>query len=139
MRWFRLAAAQGFAVAQFNLGGMYAIGRGVPEDDTEAVRWYRLAADQGDAFSQVILGVKYRNGEGTPQDFVEAHMWANLGALQLFGEARDRAVRDRDAIAARMTAEQIAEAQRRAREWTCLLYTSPSPRDKRQSRMPSSA
>ena len=24
-------------------------------------------------------------------------------------------------------------------EWDCLLYTSPSPRDKRQSRMPSSA
>ena len=24
-------------------------------------------------------------------------------------------------------------------EWNCLLYTSPSPRDKRQSRMPSSA
>ena len=24
-------------------------------------------------------------------------------------------------------------------QWTCLLYTSPSPRDKRQSRMPSSA
>ena len=23
--------------------------------------------------------------------------------------------------------------------WNCLLYTSPSPRDKRQSRMPSSA
>ena len=23
--------------------------------------------------------------------------------------------------------------------WVCLLYTSPSPRDKRQSRMPSSA
>ena len=25
------------------------------------------------------------------------------------------------------------------RSWPCLLYTSPSPRDKRQSRMPSSA
>ena len=24
-------------------------------------------------------------------------------------------------------------------DWVCLLYTSPSPRDKRQSRMPSSA
>ena len=24
-------------------------------------------------------------------------------------------------------------------DWDCLLYTSPSPRDKRQSRMPSSA
>ena len=26
-----------------------------------------------------------------------------------------------------------------AQQLTCLLYTSPSPRDKRQSRMPSSA
>ena len=25
------------------------------------------------------------------------------------------------------------------RKWTCLLYTSPSPRDQRGSRMPSSA
>ena len=30
-------------------------------------------------------------------------------------------------------------AGRVARVETCLLYTSPSPRDKRQSRMPSSA
>ena len=28
---------------------------------------------------------------------------------------------------------------RKSSPWTCLLYTSPSPRDKRQSRMPSSA
>ena len=27
----------------------------------------------------------------------------------------------------------------RANSWTCLLYTSPSPRDQRGSRMPSSA
>ena len=27
----------------------------------------------------------------------------------------------------------------RRESWSCLLYTSPSPRDKRQSRMPSSA
>ena len=31
------------------------------------------------------------------------------------------------------------KAQRLGRLWVCLLYTSPSPRDKRQSRMPSSA
>ena len=29
--------------------------------------------------------------------------------------------------------------QYRSKYWDCLLYTSPSPRDKRQSRMPSSA
>ena len=31
------------------------------------------------------------------------------------------------------------ESIKKARDRFCLLYTSPSPRDKRQSRMPSSA
>ena len=34
---------------------------------------------------------------------------------------------------------KIADMMRKEREKNCLLYTSPSPRDKRQSRMPSSA
>ena len=33
----------------------------------------------------------------------------------------------------------IDETIRRAKNIDCLLYTSPSPRDKRQSRMPASA
>ena len=45
----RLAAEQGDTRAQHSLGVMYAAGRGVPQDDAEAVRWYRLAAEQGDA------------------------------------------------------------------------------------------
>jgi len=44
-RWYRLAAEQGLAIAQTNLGIGYANGLGVPEDDAEAVRWYRLAAE----------------------------------------------------------------------------------------------
>ncbi len=36
------------ALAQYNLGGMYATGGGVPQDYQEAVRWYRLAAEQGE-------------------------------------------------------------------------------------------
>jgi TPR repeat protein len=47
-----LAVAQGFAVAQFNLGVMYSDGQGVPQNDAEAVRWYRLAAEQGHAGAQ---------------------------------------------------------------------------------------
>ena len=49
VRWYRLAADQGLAIAQNNLGWMYDNGEGVAEDDAEAVRWYRLAADQGHA------------------------------------------------------------------------------------------
>ena len=44
---FRLAADQGLANAQYNLGVMYERGEGVPQDYKEAVRLYRLAADQG--------------------------------------------------------------------------------------------
>ena len=49
VRWYRLAAEQGDANAQYNLGVRYGAGEGVPPDDAEAVRWFRLAAEQGDA------------------------------------------------------------------------------------------
>jgi TPR repeat protein len=47
---------------------MYDEGRGVPQDDAEAVRWYRKAAEQGDAEAQGKLGVMYANGRGVPND-----------------------------------------------------------------------
>ena len=56
VRWFRLAAEQGHAEAQSNLGASYALGQGVPWDEGEAVRWYRLAAEQGAPTAQVNLG-----------------------------------------------------------------------------------
>lgn len=43
----RPLAEQGYASAQTLVGLMYATGRGVPQDDKEAVKWYRLSADQG--------------------------------------------------------------------------------------------
>ena len=44
---FRLAANQGNAVAQSNLGMMYRTGTGVPRDPTKAARLLKLADDQG--------------------------------------------------------------------------------------------
>ncbi len=117
-RWYRLAADQGDAEAQFNLGVIYATGRGAPQDDAEAFRWYRLSANQGDTRAQYNLGAMYANGQSVPQDYVEAHMWFNLAASESSGEDRDASVEARDNLAERMTFEQIAEAQRRAREWT---------------------
>ena len=40
-------AEAGVPGAQFNLGVMYAEGRGVSQDDATAARWYQLAAAQG--------------------------------------------------------------------------------------------
>jgi uncharacterized protein len=44
-----IAAAQGHAAAQFNLGAMHENGHGVDQDHAEALRLYRLAAAQGHA------------------------------------------------------------------------------------------
>ncbi len=79
---FRSLAQQGDASAQSNLGLMYSKGRGVPQDDAEAVRWYRLAADQGDAVAQYNLGLMYFVGRGMPQDDAEAIRWYRRAAEQ---------------------------------------------------------
>ena len=48
VKWFRKAAEQGDADAQFYLGWAYVTnGEGVPKDEVEAVKWYRKAAEQG--------------------------------------------------------------------------------------------
>ena len=112
-KWYRKAAEQGYANAQLNLGFMYQQGQGVPQDYEEAVKWYRKAAEQGGAYGQLNLGMLYRDGQGVPQDYVLAYMWFNLAAAQ--GNAF--AISDRDTAAEEMTSDQIAEAQRLAREW----------------------
>ncbi|MBD93130.1 MAG: hypothetical protein CL482_02570 [Acidobacteria bacterium] len=52
-----------------------------------------------------------------PKDYVQAHMWFNLTASRSTGEDRESAVSARDRVRAKMSAEQVADAQRLAREW----------------------
>jgi uncharacterized protein len=125
-RWFRLAADQGDAGAQFRLGVMYFEGQGVTQDHDEAVSLYRLAADQGYAQAQYNLGVLYATGEAVEQDNVTAHMWFNLAVASFpASDTRNRnaAVQSRDVVAAKLTREQLAEAQRLAREWKPVRRT----------------
>ena len=87
-------------------------------DYATALRLYRPLADQGNDDAQAALGAMYELGYGVPQDYVQAHMWFNLvGARTSDDKKRDFAVKYRDAIAAKMTSVQIAEAQKLAREW----------------------
>jgi tetratricopeptide (TPR) repeat protein len=120
LKWFQLAAERGNPVAEFNLGVMHAEGQGVPQDNAEAAKWYRLAADQGHPPAQYNLGLWYANGDGGSADNVRAHMWFNLAAARFPpSDPRDRSIaaNSRDAVASIMTPEQIAEAQKLAREW----------------------
>jgi len=83
-------AEGGDKIAQYNLGNIYYIGDGVPQDRKEAVKWFRLAAEQGYALAQFNLGGMYYNGEEVPQDFKEALSWYSKSAEQ--GDADSQAM-----------------------------------------------
>ena len=72
--WLPLAE-QGYSSAQYNLGVMYQYGRGVKQDDFEAVKWYRKAADQGNASAQFVLGMSYLLGKGVQVNKFLAKEW----------------------------------------------------------------
>ena len=87
--------------------------------DTKAVpdlalaRWLASAA-QGDENACFDLGVAYSTGSNGAQcDLIEAHKWFNLAAAR----GHEEAAHCRADISDEMTAREIAEAQRRARQW----------------------
>ena len=80
--FYKKAAAQGEASAQYNVGLYYDIGKGVLQNDAEAARWYKLAAEQGDSSAQFNLAVIYNGVIGVSQDYAEAVRWYKLAAEQ---------------------------------------------------------
>lgn len=143
-KWFRLAAEQGYATAQYNLGSLYYYGTGVPKDTQEALKWYRKAADQGFIQAQYFLGWLF--SRGVEENFKESVLWfskaaeqgdpeaqLSLGLMLLRGEdlnpdyveaykwinlsaaqGNTNAVKHRAKMSVSMTQEQVAEGQRRA-------------------------
>lgn len=120
--WFRMAAEQGHADAQFALGQSYRYsGRrsdASEEDYAVAAKWYRRAAIQGHPSARFSLGTMCSNGEGMPRDLLQAYMWFDLAAsCEPNSEHRALIIDMRTAVAQKMAPEQIAEAQRLAPEW----------------------
>jgi TPR repeat protein len=83
------AAEQGDALAQYNLGALYANGRGVKKDMAEAAKWYRKAAEQGNPLAQYYLGGLYEKGEGVNLDRAEAAKWYRKAAAHDVPQAQE--------------------------------------------------
>jgi len=69
------------------------------------------AGPSGDELNK--LGLIYSTGDGPTLDYVEAHKWFNLAAFKGCQSAKNY----RAELASEMSAEEIAEAQRAARQW----------------------
>ena len=90
--------------------GQRALDAGQP---AEALRQWRAAAAADDRRAMLALGRLQLQGLGVLQDYVEAHKWFNLAASR--GEAA--AAQERDALAERMTPQQVSTAQDQASAW----------------------
>ncbi len=66
--WFRQAAVNGIANAQYNLGVLYHQGLGVDQDLKEAIKWYRAAAERGHPEAHYNLGIAHIEGIGVTYD-----------------------------------------------------------------------
>ena len=117
LKWNRAAAEQGNAEAQSILCAMYYKGQGVPQDYQEALKWCWTAAEQGEDYAQSTLGGMYFFGQGVRKNDVQAHKWFNLAASRTTPGKEESYRSMRDTLAVTMTASQLAEAQRLAREW----------------------
>ena len=76
-------------MAQSNLGVMYENGRGVTQNNPEAVKWFRRAAEQGHAMAQNNLGFMYEKGRGVTQNYPEALQWYRRAAEQGHADAQN--------------------------------------------------
>ena len=117
VKWYRKAADQNYAGAQFALGASYARGEGVVQDYGEAVKWFRKAAEQNQANAQFYLSVCCYKGEGTVQNIVEAYKWILLSAALGIDEAKQGT----SILEKQMSQEQISEGQELARNFKPII------------------
>jgi TPR repeat protein len=83
-----MAAEQGNADAQFNLGRCYAEGQGVAKDLAAAATLYQKAAEQGNATAQLTLASCYDLGTGVAKDLTAVVKWYRKAAEQGVSEAQ---------------------------------------------------
>jgi len=121
LTWYRKAAEGGYAQAEYAIGLMTAVGHGVARDEKAAAIDRAVRADHGFAEAQVTLAGNLLTGNGTADgkpDKVEALKWLLLGAEGMPNAlSKQVAVTTRDTLAKELSAEDQAEAKKRADTW----------------------
>jgi len=85
--WLPLAK-EGNPSAQYNIGQLYRLGRGVSKDYTKASQWYEKAAEMRHSAARHNLAVLYEKGLGVPIDYAKALDWYEKAANQDYGIAQ---------------------------------------------------
>ncbi len=134
-RYYRLAADEGFAGAQNNLGDMYEEGEGVPQNPKFAVYWYTRAAERGEPTAYLSLATFLADGTTDENVLVEALKYALLAAQRLpDGKNKATAQEAIRSIRARLSKDSVSMALDLAKKWEplhqekYLMTDTPDPK-----------
>jgi uncharacterized protein len=143
-RWFRRAADKGNGYAALNLGAAlglaYESGEGVRRNYRSAAKWYDAAAEHGDIGAASQLASLYERGLGLDQDLEEAYFWYRVALGDVHDPSRRSDEEALHRVATQLSKDQIAAAEKAAREWhpeeVELAVPGRSRRAKRQASGP---
>jgi TPR repeat protein len=113
-----IVVVRGNARTLGRMGFRYENGFGVPQNYFAAADLYLRAAEQGDIFAQCRLGLSYDKGHGVPKDVILSYKWLDIAAARASRREHDFYQRLRDAVASKMSRDQVTEGQRLALIWS---------------------
>ena len=88
--WFLMAAMQGDAAGQYNLGLMYLAGHGIEQDDSKAAFWIRRSAAKNFTLATKAIANAYRSGDmGVKIDIAQANEWESRAKLLTERDTRE--------------------------------------------------
>jgi hypothetical protein len=134
VHWER-AVAEGEVLAKNNLGYLLYYGKGGPKDRERAVALWREAAAGGSSESLWHLGTVYESGGVVPQSSVEAYAWYRCALAsaeareqedETEGQIAEDARRSLGQVLARLTPEELSNAQALANEYIAKYARAPS-------------
>jgi TPR repeat protein len=109
-------AEEGHSAFQVEVADSYRFGIGVPKDIDLAIRMYERATAARDDYAAYALGNIYAGGETGTVELSRAYMWYSI-AEQVASDEDEELRRLKIETSKGMTSDQIAEAERMAREW----------------------
>jgi TPR repeat protein len=114
--WYRRGAELGYPESQAGLASLLLQGRGVATNEEEAVRLYKAAAAQGYPYAYFPLAQLYAAGRGTTRDPIAAYTLLEIAEVTIDPSQIKDLKAFKSQVASGLSAEQIAQASKRARE-----------------------
>ena len=108
------AADQHNPKAEYNLGLLYGLGRGVGKDIPEGIRWYLKSAESGNPQAAYSMGIAYEQGVGVSRDLVRAYMWHYLAANRFGYHPSQKPLQD---LSVKIGPTKVEEGRQQAAAW----------------------